>query len=153
LRNLKFIADCHLGKLAGKLRLLGLDVTYNRDASHEELVSAVVNDKRVLLSRDRRLLMRKVIDRGYLVRSQILEEQLEEVIKRFDLADQLKPFTRCARCNGILERVEKSEVLHLLEPKTRKYFNDFFQCRSCAQVYWQGSHFKAITRLVKTYVT
>lgn len=149
LRDLRFIADCHLGKLAGKMRLLGFDVEYRNDIDDEELAAAVVNDKRVLLSRDRRLLMRKVIDRGYLVRSQNSDEQLAEVIKRFDLSRQLQPFTRCARCNGILEPVEKAAVLDLLEPKTKLYFEDFFQCQSCRQVYWQGSHLTAIKELVE----
>jgi len=149
LRNLKFVADCHLGKLTGKLRLLGLNVTYDKNASHQQLISAVVQDKRVLLTRDRRLLMRKIIDRGYLVRSQNPVEQINEVVRRFDLSSQLKPFTRCANCNGILERVEKSQIVHLLEPKTKLFFNDFFQCQSCRQVYWQGSHLEAIERFVQ----
>jgi len=151
LRDLRFIADCHLGKLAGKMRLLGLDVEFRNDIDDEELAAAVVNNRRILLSRDRRLLMRKVIDRGYLVRSQNPDEQLAEVIKRFDLSRQLQPFTRCARCNGILERVEKAAVLHLLEPKTKLYFDDFFQCQACHQVYWQGSHLAAIRDLIKKY--
>lgn len=151
LRDLRFIADCHLGKLAGKMRLLGLDVEFRNDIDDEEIAVAVVNDRRVLLSRDRRLLMRKVIDRGYLVRSQNPDEQLAEVIKRFDLSRQLQPFTRCSRCNGILERVEKAAVLHLLEPKTKLYFDDFFQCQTCHQVYWQGSHIAAIRDLIKKY--
>ncbi|PKL51390.1 MAG: twitching motility protein PilT [Candidatus Riflebacteria bacterium HGW-Riflebacteria-2] len=151
LRDLRFIADCHLGKLAGKMRLLGLDVEYRNDIDDEELVAAVVNDKKVLLSRDRRLLMRKVIDRGYLVRSQNPDEQIAEVIKRFDLGRQLQPFTRCALCNGMLERVEKAAVLHRLEPKTKLYFDDFFQCQSCRQVYWQGSHLAAINQLIIKY--
>lgn len=151
LRDLRFIADCHLGKLAGKMRLLGFDVEYRNDIDDDELSAAVVNDKRVLLSRDRRLLMRKIIDRGYLVRSQNPDEQIAEVIKRFDLGRQLQPFTRCARCNGILERVEKAAVLHLLEPKTKLYFEDFFQCQSCHQVYWQGSHLSAIKELIKKF--
>ncbi len=151
LRDLRFIADCHLGRLAGKMRLLGLDVAFRNDIADEELAAAVVNDRRVLLSRDRRLLMRNVIDRGYLVRSQNPDEQLAEVIKRFDLSRQLQPFTRCARCNGILERVEKAAVLHLLEPKTKLYFDDFFQCQACHQVYWQGSHLAAINELIKKF--
>ncbi|MBU1107474.1 MAG: Mut7-C ubiquitin/RNAse domain-containing protein [Candidatus Riflebacteria bacterium] len=151
LRNLQFIADCHLGKLAGKMRLLGLDVEFRNAVSDDELVAAVVNDKKVLLSRDRRLLMRKVIDRGYLIRSQNPDEQVTEVIRRFDLSSQLHPFTRCARCNGILERAEKNAVLHLLEPKTRLYFEVFFQCQACQQVYWQGSHFSAIEEFIKRF--
>ena len=153
LRNLQFIADCHLGKLAGKMRLLGIDVDFRNIVSDDELVAAVVNDRKVLLSRDRRLLMRKVIDRGYLVRSQNPDEQVAEVIIRFDLRSQLHPFTRCARCNGILERVEKNTVLHRLEPKTRLYFEDFFQCQACQQVYWRGSHFSAIEDFIRKFTT
>jgi len=151
LRDLRFIADCHLGRLAGKMRLFGFDVEYRKDIGDDELAAAVLNDRRVLLSRDRRLLMRRIIDRGYLVRSQNPDEQIAEVIKRFDLGRQLKPFTRCARCNGILERVEKAAVLHLLEPKTKLYFEDFFQCQSCRQVYWQGSHLSAIKEFIKKF--
>ncbi|OGK11324.1 MAG: hypothetical protein A2W80_04930 [Candidatus Riflebacteria bacterium GWC2_50_8] len=153
LRNLQFIADCHLGKLAGKMRLLGLDVEFHNNIVDEELVAAVVNKKKVLLSRDRRLLMRKVIDRGYLIRSQNPDEQIVEVIRRFDLAGQLHPFTRCARCNGILERVEKAAVIQLLEPKTKRYFDDFFQCQVCRQVYWRGSHLGAITSFISRFTS
>ncbi len=148
LRNLRFAADCHLGKLAEKMRLLGFDVEYHNQITAEELFKAVVDHKKVLLTRDRHLLMRKEIDRGYLLRSQVAGEQLEEVIKRFDLRDQLQPFTRCAKCNGLLERVEKAAVFHLLEPKTKLYYNDFFQCQSCRQVYWQGSHLEKIQTLI-----
>ena len=148
LRNLRFAADCHLGKLAEKMRLLGFDVEYHNHITDEELFNAVVDHKKVLLTRDRRLLMRKEIDRGYLLRSQLPGEQLEEVIGRFDLREQLQPFTRCAKCNGILERVEKEAVFHLLEPKTKLYYKDFFQCQSCRQVYWQGSHLEKIQALI-----
>ncbi|MEW6710526.1 MAG: Mut7-C RNAse domain-containing protein [Candidatus Riflebacteria bacterium] len=148
LRDLHFIADCHLGTLAQKLRLLGFDVEYDNRAEDESLVDAVVNRRKILLSRDRRLLMRRVIDRGYFIRSQIPHEQVVEVIKRFDLGKQIRPFTRCARCNGILERVEKEAVLSLLEPKTKLYFEDFFQCGLCRQVYWQGSHLDKIQNFI-----
>lgn len=153
LRDLKFIADCHLGKLVRKLRILGLDVEFRNNITDDELVESVVNEKRVLLTRDRRLLMRKVIDRGYLVRSQFAIEQVKEVIQRFDLSAQLLPFIRCAACNGILEPVEKAAVLHLLEPKTILYFERFFQCQSCQKVYWQGSHCKALEPFINTFTS
>ncbi|HNW34135.1 MAG TPA: Mut7-C RNAse domain-containing protein [Candidatus Ozemobacteraceae bacterium] len=90
LRNLRFIVDSSLGELAGEMRLLGLDVEYRSQISDDELVAAVVNDRRVLLSRDHRLLMRKDVDRGYLLRSLDPVEQLEEVIIRFDLWHQVQ---------------------------------------------------------------
>lgn len=85
LRNLRFIADRDLGELTGRMRLLGLDVEYCEWISDEELAVASVNDGRVLLSRNQRLLNRKNIDRGFLLQSQDPLEQLEEVIRRFDL--------------------------------------------------------------------
>ncbi|MDD3146185.1 MAG: Mut7-C RNAse domain-containing protein [Candidatus Riflebacteria bacterium] len=80
-----------------------------------------------------------------------MDRNPEKVLLRNDLSAQLHPFTRCARCNGILERAEKAAVLQLLELKTRLYFTDFFQCRSCQQVYWQGSHFAAIEEFIKRF--
>lgn len=151
LLDARFIADCHLGKLVGKMRLLGLDVTYGSNITDDELANAVIEEKRVLLTRDRRLLMRAVIDRGYLVRSQNPAEQLSEVIRRFDLRRHLRPFSRCAGCNGILESTEKSVVLHLLKPKTKKYYEVFSRCESCGQVYWQGSHFAALEKFIARF--
>jgi uncharacterized protein with PIN domain len=151
LRDLRFIADCHLGTLTRRLRILGLDVEFRNDITDDELVDSVVNAKRILLTRDRRLLMRKVVDRGYLVRSQNPEEQVDEIIKRFDLRRNLRPFTRCAACNGILEPVEKAEILHLLEPKTKLYFENFYQCQTCQKVYWRGSHFEKLETFVKKH--
>jgi uncharacterized protein with PIN domain len=67
-------------------------------------------------------------------------QQLAEVIRRFDLARQLKPFCRCTICNGVIEPVEKQAVLDLLEPKTRLYYERFYRCPTCGKVYWEGSH-------------
>ncbi|MGM0601070.1 MAG: Mut7-C RNAse domain-containing protein [Candidatus Rifleibacteriota bacterium] len=151
LRDLKFIADCHLGKLTRRLRTLGLDVEFADKVPKKELIKRVVDSGRVLLTRDHRLLMHKVIEKGYLIRSQNSEIQTEEVIKRFQLENQLKPFTRCPLCNGILEPVAKNEILHLLEPKTKLYFNQFYQCQHCNQVYWRGSHFSELENFVNKF--
>jgi uncharacterized protein with PIN domain len=71
-------------------------------------------------------------------------EQLAEVIQRFDLANMLRPFYRCSRCNGLIESVEKQDVLQRLQPKTRLYYETFCRCRECGQIYWQGSHIDKI---------
>ncbi len=85
LRQLRFIADVCLGDLACRMRLLGLDVEHSEGASDEDLVAAVVNDRRILLSRNQQLLMREEIDRGFLIRSREPAAQLEELLARFDL--------------------------------------------------------------------
>jgi hypothetical protein len=147
-RPLTFLADNHLGRLVRYLRLLGFDVAYDHAISDEQLARLAHDDGRVLLTRDRGLLKRKLVTDGYCVRSHDSREQLFEVLRRYALFDDLAPWTRCLRCNGTLRPVEKSAILDRLEPKTKLYFDDFHQCDRCAQVYWQGSHVGELAAIV-----
>ncbi len=140
----RFVADGHLGKLTRDLRLLGVDVAYASDASDPELVALAATDDRALLTRDRPLLMHAAVRDGYYPRSQSAEEQTREVIKRFELRSAIAPFTRCLRCNGVLARVEKGEVIEQLEPLTKIYYHTFRRCPDCGQLYWGGSHFEKL---------
>lgn len=148
-RVTKFIADGHLGKLARDLRLLGFDVVYESDATDSSLVAKCSND-RALLTRDRRLLMHRAIRHGYCPRSNDPEEQIIEVIRRFDLAELVSPYMRCLQCNGLLATVNKAEVIDQLEPLTKIHYDDFRRCVECGKIYWPGSHFdKLEARLEK----
>ena len=137
----RFVVDGHLGKLARDLRLHGFDAFYRSDADDPLLVRISVENERVLLTRDRRLLMHAVIRDGYCPRSDLVEDQIVEVIRRFDLVDATRPYTRCLRCNGALEPVEKAAIVGELQPLTKMYYEDFRRCAECAHVYWSGSHF------------
>ena len=121
----KFILDNHLGKLATYLRILGFDSMYQNDYQDDYLEELAVENNRILLTRDRQLLMRKTIRFGYLIRSLIPDQQVLEVFRRFDLSPQLTPFHRCLRCNFLLEKVPKKKIIDRLEPKTRQFFNEF----------------------------
>jgi len=145
----RFVLDGHLGRLASHLRMLGLDCLYDNGYEDEELVDISVETGRILLTRDRMLLMHKVITQGYLLRSLNSTEQLYEVVQRYGLVKWVKPFQRCMRCNHPLEPVSKEAVLHRLEPLTKKYFNDFRICPACKQVYWKGSHYERMLQLVE----
>lgn len=149
LRDLCFVADAHLGKLARKLRILGLDVAYHKEFRPQDILQRAVQEKRVVLTRNRHLLMNHLIQRGYWVRSQNAPQQVREVIRRFDLEANLKPFTRCARCNAPLQAVSKAEVQRELEPRTRRYYQEFARCRDCRQIYWKGSHFNHLEEFVE----
>lgn len=136
-----FVADGHLGKLVRDLRLLGIDVVYDRDAEDRQLVATAASQDRGLLTRDRRLLMHSAVRHGYYLRSQKPFEQTVEVLHRFDLAGHLRPFGRCLRCNALLQPVEKETVVDRLEPLTKIYYEQFRNCSGCGQIYWSGSHF------------
>lgn len=136
----KFVVDVHLGKLVRALRMLGLDSCYRNDYSDKDIAHIAETENRAVLTRDVSLLKQKSIRWGYWLRSQHPEEQLEEVISYFNLKDQLQPFSRCIACNGTITEVPKESVLAQLPPKTKIYFNDFYQCACCHRVYWKGSH-------------
>lgn len=142
----RFVTDGHLGKLTRNLRLLGFDVAYDSRAEDGQLLDVMERETRALLTRDRRLLMHAIVKTGYCPRSQNADEQTIEVLRRFNLGFSLAPFSRCLRCNALLEPAEKEKVIGQLEPLTKIYYNDFRRCTGCAQIYWSGSHF---TRLQK----
>ena len=144
----RFLLDNHLGRLAAYLRMLGFDCLYENDFQDDEMAARLAADPRILLTRDRRLLMRKAVRYGYCPRSLAPQAQLLEVVRRFDLAPLIRPFRRCLRCNTLLVPVEKSAVLERLEPLTRRYFDEFHLCPACNQVYWKGSHYQRMLALI-----
>lgn len=146
----RFVLDGHLGKLASHLRMLGLDCLYDNAYEDKELVRISVEEGRTLLTRDRLLLMHKVITQGYLLRSLNSTEQLYEVVGRYGLEKWVKPFQRCMNCNHLLEPVEKELILDKLEPLTKKYYFDFKICPVCDQVYWKGSHYEKMLRVIES---
>jgi len=149
----RFVLDIHLGRLTAYLRMLGFDCLYRNDYDDDQLSATAKEERRILLSRDRRLLMRKSVAEGYCPRSLDSLEQISEIVQRFDLAHRVIPFHRCLRCNHILEPVSKDEVLDRLEPLTKQYFDEFHICRACGQVYWKGSHYERMEKLVEEIAT
>jgi uncharacterized protein with PIN domain len=145
----RFLLDAHLGRLAAHLRILGFDCLYRNDYEDSELAEIAAMDERILLTRDRRLLMRKAITHGYCLRSLEPLEQTQEVIRRFLLLDRITPFHRCLRCNHPLEPVSKDEILERLELLTKRYFDEFQICPGCHQIYWKGSHYEQMAKLVR----
>ncbi|SDK70195.1 Mut7-C RNAse domain-containing protein [Microbulbifer yueqingensis] len=144
----RFVLDCHLGRLARYLRMLGFDSRLPDDCSDEQLVQLSVRQDRTLLTRDRDLLKRKQLQRGYYVRATRPRLQLQEIATRFRLAHSMQPFSRCMECNASLRPAAKQEIDHRLQPRTRRSFDDFLQCSACGRVYWRGSHFDRMQALV-----
>lgn len=140
----RFVLDVHLGTLARRLRLLGFDSWYATDADDDRLARVAVAEERILLTRDRGLLMRRAIVHGYCPRSDDPEEQAEEVSDRYGLAGRAAPLSRCVRCNGRLSAVPLAHVAHRVPRRSRRAFDRFARCDACGQVYWPGSHLDAV---------
>jgi len=146
---LRFVADGRLGGLTRNLRLLGFDVVYDQNADDRQLLAVMTAQNRALLTRDRRLLMHAIVEHGYYPRSQNADEQTVEVIRRFSLSESIAPFTRCLRCNAILECADKPEIMDELEPLTKIYYDQFRRCPKCKQIYWSGSHFPKLQNRIE----
>ncbi|RKS08695.1 hypothetical protein DFP74_4414 [Nocardiopsis sp. Huas11] len=145
--HIRFLLDVHLGTLARRLRLLGVDTAYDNDRDDAALVVQANDEQRILLTRDRGLLCRRGLLAGAHVHHTDPELQLDEVLRRFD--PPLAPFTRCPTCNGLVEPATKQQVSGELEAGTRATYDTFTRCRSCGRVYWPGAHHDRLVRIVE----
>lgn len=148
LREVRLVLDVHLGRLARFLRMLGLDARWRRDAGDEELARLSADEHRILLTRDAGLLKRRIVTHGYRVRELDPRRQLAEVVDRLDLLRSVVLFTRCLRCNALLEAVRKEDVAAGLPPRVRERHDAFRRCPSCGRVYWAGSHHRRMEQLI-----
>lgn len=144
LRETRFVVDVNLGKLAQKLRLLGFDTLFRNNFEDDEIIEISLNEKRIILTRDKGILKQNVVTHGYFTRNDDPKKQLTEVIERFQLQNSFRPFSRCSNCNGKLVTVSKSDLQAKVSNDTLNYYDEFWECTGCGKIYWEGSHFGRI---------
>ena len=149
LRQSRFIADAHLGKLARHLRLLGFDTLFFNDAGDDRLAELSVEQQRILLTRDRALLMRREITHGCYIHATEPAQQLIELLQRLDLFSAMAPFTRCMECNGSLMAVGREQVVTLVPKRVAELYTEFWRCDDCARIYWKGSHYRQLSAFIE----
>ena len=149
LRKPKFVADVHLGRLTKYLRMMGFDVYYKNNLDDEEIINISIKERRAILTKDRGILKRNEVTRGYWVRSIKVEEQVKEVIQRFDLQKEMKEFSRCLECNDLLKSIKKETIIKQLPLKVAQTQNEFYQCPSCKKIYWKGTHQQRMLKFVQ----
>jgi uncharacterized protein len=146
LPSARFILDVHLGTLARRLRLAGVDTAYANDRDDDTLIEQANAARRVLLTQDRGLLRRRRLWLGGYVYGADPDAQLADVLARF--APPLAPWTRCPACNGLLSPARAADVEPALQPGTRRSYQTFSRCPDCGRVYWRGAHSKRLEAIV-----
>lgn len=121
--------------------MLGFDTVYSNSMPLPELLRLAHTEQRILLTRNNKLAHNPYFTK-LVLSSENPQQQLQEVASQFGLGTKLQPFTRCIKCNSLLEQVEKEKIIQLLPPQTAATFKEFWQCPHCHQLYWKGSHYE-----------
>ncbi len=145
----RFVLDVHLGKLASYMRMLGFDTWYRNDYDDPELAAISSQQQRILITCDKRLLMRKKIILGYFMRSRKPKQQIKELLTHFNLFNYQPTHAFCISCNGIIHAVNKESIQEKLLPLTREHYQTFYQCSDCKKIYWEGSHHTQMQQLIE----
>jgi uncharacterized protein with PIN domain/sulfur carrier protein ThiS len=149
LRRNKFIADINLGDIVKYMRVLGLDLYYDPLLSTREIIEISKRENRVILTKSRKLLKFKDVSHGIFIRPGTTTEQIRRIIDHLDIKDNIKPFSRCLRCNALLNIVLKEKILDRIPPKTKEFCDEYVQCQSCDKIYWKGTHFINMKKVVR----
>jgi uncharacterized protein with PIN domain len=144
----RFVADAHLGGLARLLRMAGFDTLFDNRYEDAAMAELANREGRVLLTRDRPLLMHRVVRHGCYVHAIKPQAQLRELYHRLDLAAHARPFSLCMSCNVPLHEVEKEAVLDRLPPRVLARHERFLGCGQCGRIFWEGSHWQDMRALL-----
>lgn len=142
----KFIADVNLSKLVKKLRMLGIDCAYKGDYTIMQLFTICANENRILIT-DKPLPETKRVSVIRLSTSK-MNEMLLELGNYITYDELIQPFSRCLKCNVLLTKIKKEDVLDFKNIKQEipeRIMNSDLQlecCETCRKIFWQGSHFQ-----------
>ena len=147
----RFLADCNVGRLARWLRALGYDASYHARIGDAELVREAAAEARVVLTRDRDLTKRRVIQSGVvraiLIRDDDVTNQLRQVFTELDLVPS-EALTRCIECNLELEGRMASAVAERVPPYVRGTQSRYSECPRCGRIYWAGTHWQRMREVL-----
>ena len=129
-----------LGKLAKRLRLLGVDVLYDSAHDDNEIIHLSLKQQRVILTRDIALTGRPLASNHLLISSDHIQDQVKQVLAAFPTAALTRPLTRCSRCNDLLTLIRKEDAQDRVPHHVYSTVDDFLQCPRCGRTYWNGTH-------------
>lgn len=147
-----FAADVMLSRLARWLRAAGLDVSYDNQATDDQLVAIFLREKRCVVTRDRGLVRRRLLRRSILIESDRLEEQLAEFFsKTSPILDRglLRPLSRCIDCNRPLVPALREQARTRVPSYVFGRHTVFLFCSACEKFFWAGTHRDRIHELLE----
>jgi uncharacterized protein with PIN domain len=129
--------------------MLGCDVEYFNDLDDDKLIEIGAKEERILLTRDTQLFRRASVNgvEAFLIQGRTEIEKLVELAQHFHFRLEMDvDNSRCPKCNTKISPVPKEEIKDKIPQSTSRFYDDFWICPNCGQIYWQGSHWKKINR-------
>ena len=147
---MKFILTLELGRLAKWLRILGFDAVYCLEANPSSLLIQALRDNRVILTRNLRLINKAKAAKCVQITSDEVNQQLKQLLKDLKIKpDKDIMFSRCIICNIELDKIDKQKIRDKVPEYVFKTQDEFFTCPSCQRIYWPGTHWGNVTKILE----
>jgi uncharacterized protein with PIN domain len=135
--------------------MLGFDSLFFSGEDDSQMVKQALAEGRILLTRDTRIMKRRVVASGrlraVLMQSEQPEQQMRQLVSTLDIKDQSRPFTICLECNRQLADRSPADVKDRVPPYVYRTQTQYMECPECRRIYWRGTHWKAmLNKLEKT---
>jgi len=148
LRRTRFVADINLGDIVKYMRALGFDVHFDPLLSNKEIIRISKKHDRIILTKSKQLLKFKEVTHGIFIRPGTYEQQISRIIDYLDIRHRITPFSRCLRCNGLLKSIPKESIVERIPPRTKEFCNEYVHCESCDKIYWKGTHYMKMQKVL-----
>jgi len=135
-----FAVERTLGRLGKWLRLMGFDALLECDCPRGDFLTRV-GAGRVLLTRIRSRFQAFPTGSAVFIEADDPVAQRAQVVRELGLREaDLRPFTRCLRCNDPIVPVPKRDVERQVPDFVWETQARFSRCPACGRIYWKGSH-------------
>jgi uncharacterized protein with PIN domain len=145
----RFILTKELGRLAKWLRILGFDAEYFNEDNASSLIIRALREERIILTRNHRLPQARGIKIVCLSKEKI-QAQVKEALSALKIKpDPAAMFSRCTICNVELSWLKKEDARGKVAEYVFNTQEDFVICPKCSRIYWQGTHFGNVVRVLE----
>ena len=148
--EIRFAAEKTVGKLSKWLRILGFDTIYEPEIPARRFAD-IAKEGRILLTRTKQVYKKNASTACLFISSNDPIDQLKEIVKALSLtAADLKPFSRCIRCNVPISGVAKAELKRRIPDYIWETHEIFHRCELCRRIYWPGTHIRRSRDVIQT---
>ena len=153
----RFIVDHNVGKMTRWLRMMGYDTLFFNGEDDSEMIATALAEDRVILTRDTRIMERRLVTTGrlkaILIAYETPELQIKQVIETLNLDIHFRPFSICLECNQPLAERSREQVRERVPPYVYQTQEQYMECPACHSIYWRGTHWQAMTRKLERFMS